>query len=180
MRDLADALGMKQASLYYHVPDGKEQLFVEVMERNLARHRYGLTEAIETAAPNLESQLRAIAGWLISQFPLNLLSTFESDMPDLSPESAQQLMQDAYRSLFQPLIALFHTAHQRGEIRYHRPDLLAGLFLSMMDGLSYAHHAQGLTDPAEDADLLIDILMNGLRPYLAQPYANGEIKTNAA
>lgn len=31
LKDIAKALGIKQASLYYHFPLGKEDLYVEVM-----------------------------------------------------------------------------------------------------------------------------------------------------
>jgi len=35
LRDIASAMGMKHASLYYYAPAGKQQLFIEVVERNL-------------------------------------------------------------------------------------------------------------------------------------------------
>jgi len=35
LRTIADALGMRQASLYYHFPEGKEQLFVAMATRSL-------------------------------------------------------------------------------------------------------------------------------------------------
>jgi AcrR family transcriptional regulator len=41
LRDIAAGLGIRQASLYHHVPGGKEQLYVEVTERNLRRIRMG-------------------------------------------------------------------------------------------------------------------------------------------
>ena len=34
MRDIADALHVRQATLYYHVPEGKNQLFLKVAERS--------------------------------------------------------------------------------------------------------------------------------------------------
>ncbi|NDJ52513.1 MAG: helix-turn-helix transcriptional regulator, partial [Chloroflexi bacterium] len=42
LQDIAKELGIKTASLYYHAPGGKEELFVEVIERGLARHHQGL------------------------------------------------------------------------------------------------------------------------------------------
>jgi AcrR family transcriptional regulator len=41
MHDIARAVDMRHASLYYYAPAGKEQLYVEVMERNFNRHRAG-------------------------------------------------------------------------------------------------------------------------------------------
>ncbi|MBK8799345.1 MAG: helix-turn-helix transcriptional regulator [Anaerolineales bacterium] len=46
LRDIADELGIKQASLYYHFPGGKEQLFLTMAERMFERHRQGIVTAL--------------------------------------------------------------------------------------------------------------------------------------
>ena len=61
LRDLADALHIRQASLYYHFPAGKEQLYVEVVTQVFERHRVGMEAAMRNAAPNLRSVLLAAA-----------------------------------------------------------------------------------------------------------------------
>ncbi|MBZ0309485.1 MAG: TetR/AcrR family transcriptional regulator, partial [Anaerolineae bacterium] len=38
LRDIAEAVGLRHASLYHHVPGGKEALFIEVTERTMKRH----------------------------------------------------------------------------------------------------------------------------------------------
>ena len=62
MHDIASALGMKQASLYYHVPGGKEELFVEIMERSLGRHKRGLVASIEAADAMVKAASVTIVG----------------------------------------------------------------------------------------------------------------------
>lgn len=165
MRDLANALDMKQASLYYHVPDGKEQLFVEVTQRGLHRHQAGIGQAIAGAGPNLEAQLTAVSHWFIEQPALNLMPMFENDMPALSEASADRLNQLAYQALFSPLTDAFGAAIERGEIQHHSADHLAGMFLMMIDGVMYAWRTQrtgmALADLATD---MIDMMLNGLRP----------------
>lgn len=166
MRDLAKSLGMKQASLYYHAPGGKEDLFAEVTERSLARHRRGLENAIAQAAPTLDARLNAAAKWLISQPPLHLFSMFEADMPALSEETAVRLQALAYDSLFAPLITLFRTARANGEMREFDPDRLAGAFLTLIDGVMYAHQAGHATAPLQElTDEMIDMMLHGLIPY---------------
>src|SRR4051794_12705996 len=66
LKEIADELGMRQASLYYHVPGGKEALFIEVSERGFHRHRQGLEEAITGAASDLREQLRGAARWILA------------------------------------------------------------------------------------------------------------------
>ncbi len=84
MQQIARELGMRQASLYYHMPDGKEQLFVEVSARSFEQHRLGLQAAMSAAGSSLEDQLRAAATWFASQPPMSLLSMMHADMPALS------------------------------------------------------------------------------------------------
>src|SRR5215204_6155144 len=66
LKDIADELGMKQASLYYHVPGGKEALFIEVSERGFHQHRVGLEGAIASAGSELREQMRGAARWILS------------------------------------------------------------------------------------------------------------------
>lgn len=165
MQDIAREMGIRQASLYYHVPEGKEQLFVEVIGRTFAQHRQGLQAAIDQAGPGLEAALRAAAHWFVSQPAMNLLGMMHADMPALSQANHRQLNQWAAAALFDPLAAVFEVAVRRGEIRSAQPDLLAGMFLALMDGIAYSSDHQPGTPPrAAMAEAVISILLDGLRP----------------
>ena len=164
MRDIADSLAMRQASLYYHVPEGKEQLYVEVAARNLRRHQAGISEAVgATNGRSLDVRLWVLADWFMKNMPLRLLSMLETDMASLSPEQAQFLTKMAYQALFEPIANVFAEAQERDEIRDIDPAQLAGYFLSLIDGISYSS-TSGLVDT--DMDRLVgdalDVLLNGL------------------
>ena len=164
MRDIADSLAMRQASLYYHVPEGKEQLYVEVATRNLQRHQAGIDEAVAlTRGKTLDLRLWALACWFIDNAPLRLLSMLETDMSSLSLEHANLLKKLAYQALFVPIANLFAEAQERGEIREVDPAQLAGYFLSIIDGISYGS-TSGLVDTKMDVLVgdALDILLNGL------------------
>jgi AcrR family transcriptional regulator len=164
MRDIAEALEIRQASLYYHVPKGKEQLFVEITERGLRRHRKGLDEYMAEAGTEIEAQLLAASHWLAEHAPIKLLSMLETDMPAISREEAQKLTYLAFQSFFSPLTRLFEAAIEKGEIRAFDPNQLAGHFLSMMDGISYTTTAGHTPVPMSQlAEEMIDILLNGIR-----------------
>ena len=165
MRDIADALEMRQASLYYHVPDGKEQLFVEVTERGLERHQTGLAQVIAEAEPNIAAQLTVAAQWFGSHMPMKLLSMLETDMPAISSENSQKLVYMAYQAMFMPIARLFQQAMDRGEVRQMDPNRLAGHFLSLMDGISYSATAGFAVEPIDRLiDDMIDVLLNGAYP----------------
>lgn len=165
MRDIADSLAMRQASLYYHVPEGKEQLYVEVAMRNLRRHQEGIGEAIaSTKNRDVIIGLEAVADWFMNSTPLRLLSMLETDMVALSDENAKDLTRQAYLALFAPIAGLFAEAQKRGEIRTMDPEQLAGFFLSLMDSISYSH-TSGKADAVVESSIrdALDIFLNGLR-----------------
>ncbi|MEZ4728153.1 MAG: TetR/AcrR family transcriptional regulator [Caldilineaceae bacterium] len=163
LRDIADALEMRQASLYYHFPEGKEQLFVAVATRTFERHRQGMEHAIANATADVQAQLQAVSAWFASQPPLNLIGMMYADMPALSETMRLQLGRTAYTSMFTPLRELFLAAQQRGEIRQVIPDLLAGSYLNLMDGLNYASGQEGAPSREVMANEIITMMLDGIR-----------------
>lgn len=166
LRDIADELGIKQASLYYHFPAGKEQIFVAMAERLFDRHRLGLEGALLAAQPDLRAQLRAVSDWFNSQPPVKILGMFHADIPALNSDHVRHLETMARDAMYLPLRRAFVAAQERGEIRATHPDLLAGSFLWLMDGLNYGQTRLGAPPRTVMADDLISILMDGLRPRL--------------
>lgn len=170
MRDIAEDLGVRQATLYYHVPQGKDQLFLEVVERNLARHRAGMEAAIRAAGPSLRGQLHAIVGWLVSQPPVDLLRLLRLDRAALPPDDGQRLLDSARQSLLAPIAQVFHAAQERGEIRDVSAMMLAGSLLAMLDWLSFPIEAHYTTPPPYVmAEELVDILLDGVWRHPAAP-----------
>ena len=163
LRDVADALEMRQASLYYHFPEGKEQLFVAVATRTFERHRQGMEAAMTAAPPDVSAQLYAIAGWFASQPPLNLLAMMHADMQALAPTQRQHLGRVAYVARCIPLRKLFLAGQSRGEIRPMMPDLLAGSFLTLLDGLNHAMRQQGAPPREVMVAEILTILLDGIR-----------------
>jgi AcrR family transcriptional regulator len=165
VQQIAKQLGIKAASLYYHAPGGKEELFVMVMERGLARHREGIKRALEEAGPDVRSRGRAVIGWFLSQGPLGYLRLLMSDLAGIEPRTAQRLRNLSHESLIRPISRVFEDAAAKGEISSSQPELLAGSLLSMVDGIWYASTMQQSSMSMEDmAAGYIDVLLDGLRP----------------
>lgn len=164
LRDIAAEVGIRHASLYHHAPGGKEELFVEVTERHLARHRDGLTRAIAGAEPDVRARLRAAADWLLSQPPMDLVRMAYSDLPAIDPAHAGRLSGMAYESMLSPLEAALRQARQSGQIDHHNLGLIAGGLLGLIESL-YAVPEHVLTQSRRAmAHELIDALLDGLRP----------------
>jgi len=164
LRDIAAEIGIRHTSLYHHAPGGKEQLFIEVTERNFQHHREGLTHAIETAAPDVRAKLGAAADWLLSQPPMDLLRMVYSDMPAIDPVHAERLSQVAYASVLLPIETTLREAQQRGEIDHADLGLIAGGVLGMIESLHAVPEHVLRQSRSAMAYTLIDTLLNGLRP----------------
>lgn len=163
MQDIAEEVGIRQASLYYHFPS-KEQLFITVIEQVFERHRNGLQQALAGAGSDLRSQLHAASSWFISQPPIHFLSLMRTDMPALSEEQTQRLSLIAEQSIFEPIRQAFIAAQEEGQIRDVKPNILAGFFLSVMDGISYASTLPETSPRDVMASELVSVLLDGLRP----------------
>jgi TetR/AcrR family transcriptional regulator, cholesterol catabolism regulator len=163
MRDVADALGMRQASLYHHAPGGKAQLYREVFERMIAHHRAGLERAIAAAGPDLRARLRAVAAWYGTQRPMNFLRMMTSDMPSLGDDEAEALAAPAYAALMRPIRDVFADATGAGVITDRDPDLLAGSFLAILDAVAFAEsRSYGTADRVAMAHTMVDVLLDGV------------------
>jgi AcrR family transcriptional regulator len=102
LADVARAVGIRKPSLYYHFPDGKEQLFVAVQERMFRRMGDQLAEAIDAAEPDLRQQLSDAAEWFFSRPPLFLLMMIHHDMPALADHNRRSLTEASYGVIMQP------------------------------------------------------------------------------
>lgn len=164
LRDIAEALNIRQASLYYHFPAGKEQLYVEVVTRVFERHRIGLEKATLAAPPELRAALLAAAAWLGSQPSVNFLGMMHSDLPALSQSGAQVVSRTAYTAMFGPLRAAFADAHARGEVAVQNPDLMAGFFIALMDGITFSLTQQNHLPRAALVAEAVDLMLYGVTP----------------
>ncbi|BCL38226.1 TetR/AcrR family transcriptional regulator [Nostoc sp. MS1] len=162
LRDIAEAFEVRQAALYYHFPEGKEQLFFEVIKRSFLRHGQGLNRAILQAEPHLSSQLNKMAEWLLSQPPLDMTRLARSDLPALSPEHAHALHELGNSSLVEPIGQVLTQAYERGEIRLVDAKLMATVFLSLIDTVHDMHRYKNIPKQVLAQDV-IDILLDGMR-----------------
>lgn len=163
LRDIADTLGIRQASLYYHAPGGKEELFVQVTERGLERHRQGLETAISQAGNDLREQLRAAARWLLSQPSINYGRMLQSDMPAISPSEAERLRMHAFVSLISPLQKAFQDGVPADSVAATKAVHLAGAFHAIIEGVQNLPETFLIDEPKTVmADFLIDTWVDGI------------------
>lgn len=162
LRDIAEAFKVRQAALYYHFPGGKEELFFEVIKGSFMRHLDGLNRAISQAEPHLSNQLNQMADWLLAQPPLDMTRLARSDLPALSQDHAQTLLELGEVSLVKPIQNVLVQAYERGEIRLVDSKLVATVFLSLIDTVHDMHRYKNIPKQVLARDM-IDILLDGMR-----------------
>ncbi|MBC8044502.1 MAG: TetR/AcrR family transcriptional regulator [Rhizobacter sp.] len=163
MRDIADALGVRQASLYYHAPEGKAQLFFEATKQSLLRHKSGLEQTIAAAEPDVHAQLLAAARWSLSQPQVDFNRLMGTDTDSLSKSQVRELGEMMEAALFRPIEKIFTGARKRGEIKIKNSETMAGTFLTVLQAV---HHSHRYTQVPKDviAAEIIGMLLNGLYP----------------
>lgn len=164
MRDIAEALGMRQASLYYHAPEGKEQLFVEVTEQGLTRHHSELEQIIAQAEPTIAAQLHAVTFWLLSQAPVDFMRLFRADLPALSEAHSFRLADLARWGWLAPLEQVFGDAYTRGEIRLVDEKLMAVSFMVLIESVHDMHRYTNAPKEVLARDM-IEVLLDGMRRH---------------
>ncbi|MFB2768986.1 TetR/AcrR family transcriptional regulator [Pelatocladus sp. BLCC-F211] len=138
LKDIADRLGIKQASLYYHFPGGKEDLFMEVTIRHLEQQRQGLEQIIaKMSSLELEECLNQVAKWLLAQPPLHISRLINSDLPALPKEKADQI-QSVMDSSIVPAIAELFARYQHN-LRAE-PFYVAATFLAVIEPIHIFKH----------------------------------------
>lgn len=162
LRDIGAASGIHHSSLYYYAPQGKEQLYIDVMVRNLKRHHEGMTRALAQSRPDIHSQLMAVGEWFLTQPVFDMSRMLHSDARLLKSESIGLLMQQV-SEIHQPISRAIQAAIDTGEIRYTEPQIAAFAFISTVQGLNAVpktYQASAMTTPLKH---VVDLIVFGLK-----------------
>ncbi|MDX2129317.1 MAG: TetR/AcrR family transcriptional regulator [Chloroherpetonaceae bacterium] len=160
MSELASLSGMKQASLYYHFPKGKEELFVAVVQSAIHRHHLGMITALESSE-TLESQLMAVAEWFFREPPFDILAMFRNDFHHLSTENQRAINKQIYL-IHSPVANCIRMHFEKGELNVCNFDNLAGILLSTIQALRESYRFTNSTPQSLFQDFLNTLLV-GLR-----------------
>lgn len=165
LRDVAAEIGIRHTSLYHHFPGGKEQLYVEAMDRVLRVHVTGLRDAVESGGESVRAGLHAVANWLLAHPPMDLIRMVHSDLPSIHANHARRLEIAVHTSIIVPVERLLEAAAQRGELSIPpgSPDvgLLAGGLIGMLESLHAMPDYVVRGSRAEMAHRLIDLSLRG-------------------
>lgn len=162
LRDIATALGLRHASLYYHFPGGKEELFIEVMRYSIRRHGQALAEILGGTSKDIRTQIFGSATWFLSQPPLDLVRMYQSDMPSIDQEKARKLMEELQEEILLRLQLALQKADETGQIYCPNPALVSGALVGMLESFHSMPDFAVRGSKVAMAHELIEILLRGL------------------
>ena len=161
MQQIADAVGIKKASLYYHF-SGKEALFTAVITAEFEALRQRIISGMETDLSfqqRLANVVRAVMSTLQGEVG-RLIHDYAAVMA-LGPTDKQRLV----GSPFDLLRPLFERAAADGEIPREHIDEAIGLLLGMT--IWQMEHREtfpfAVMDVETAAEVIPTVLINGLR-----------------
>lgn len=134
MREIADAVQVTQAGLYYHFPKGKEELFTKMIQLLFVDEGVaGIGQTLFTMS-DLRERLNVLTASLLTlpideQFMM-LLRDAREYIKD--PEN-QRIILSLRDRIKQQVTSLFHAARDAGEIRTDIPvEALVSLYMGML------------------------------------------------
>jgi AcrR family transcriptional regulator len=161
LRDIAEQLDMRHASLYYYVPGGKEDLYIEVIERNLERHRTGMARVCAEAGEDLRGKLRAVGKWLMSQPPMEIGRLQNTDFTYLDEVKSVDLSTKVFNALVEPIGEFLRQFQADGTLELDDPEGAAICFVVLVESLHGVPLQYDNKTPEMVIDQIIEMLLRG-------------------
>ena len=157
MKELAEAVEVTSAALYYHFPKGKEDLFTKMIQTVFVDEGVAGINQTLAATQDVREQLTLLTSALLT-LPLDeRLSVLLRDAREhLKDPEHQRVILSLLDRIRRQVTSLFQAAHDAGEIRPDLPvHVLIGLYMGM---LREAKSLPG-THPAA---YLVSVLFDGI------------------
>jgi len=157
MKELAAAVEVTSAALYYHFPKGKEDLFTKMIQTVFVDEGVAGIDQTLAATPDVRERLTLLTSALLT-LPLDeRLSTLLRDAREhLKDPEHQQVILSLLDRIRQQVTGLFQAARDAGAIR---PDLPVKTLVGLYMGLLREAKSLPGTDPAAS---LVSVLFDGI------------------
>ena len=162
MREIADAAGLRKASIYHHFRD-KEELFTAIVLEETIDLRHKMEESVSGVTDFHERLQRLTETQMIStrSHSMRLAEDFRTHIP----ENRHEEMHAELRKLFAIYESVFADAHSAGEITDIEPSLAASCFFQIVLSLAWDWLETGgpvKPEPSVLADLAVRIMLFGI------------------
>lgn len=168
MRDVAEVVKVTPAALYYHFPQGKEELFIEVVKRIFEDNAQATHQAAAAGKSTREKlffvSVRNLSGiWKSSGWPI-LMRDVNQYLPEEKQPEIWKYIGMTYVSAIKEV---FQEGVEKGEISPHiPPETLASMFHSM--NMAYNWNPRFRDNSADQVEIeraantIVSVLFDGV------------------
>ncbi len=162
MREIAEAVGLSKAGLYYHFKD-KEDLFIAILTTNLEQIDRIITQARQTGQTTRE-QISQIIRAILGQAPHQraIIRLASQEMEHLSQTARDQFDQLYQAKFIDQLEAILREGSVRGELRPINTSAATWILLGMAYPYLDPAHARDADALGEAVNAIISIFFDGV------------------
>ncbi len=165
MKDVADAVAITPAALYYHFPGGKEELFADTIRYFLQQTLERAFQAMEPSS-NFRQRLMQLTRNILT-IPVDRLSPLLRDAHEYLKEEKPDFGRAIAHGYTERMAAIFQEAIDGGEVTAQIPaELLVTLHQGMCTALLTQRHFHGeLARPGDEerlAETVVAVFLDGV------------------
>lgn len=167
MKDIADEIDVTTAALYYHFPEGKQELFLSMLKQVVEDWGEQTFREVNQVK-GLRQQLLVLTQHMLSRH-LNNFFALSRDVEEFCRDTARkrELMVNHRKGQLQRVTALFQQAIDSGEITQGIPaNLLALMYEGMTWGVQFGRHFFAADieqrDTEELATMIVQSFLDGI------------------
>lgn len=157
MEAVAQAIGVRQPSLYHHFPEGKEQLVLEIADLANAQDASGFARALKKSR-TIRGQLMAVAKYVIGE-RRRTSAILRDAMRFMAQDHRQHIYSHFFEGQYVPVQAAFEAGVARGELRKHDIGRSAWAFLGLLSELDIQ---EAESDGEALAQFIVGLMIDGL------------------
>jgi TetR/AcrR family transcriptional regulator, cholesterol catabolism regulator len=160
VQQIANKLGITKAALYYHFPQGKEEIFVELMRRHLRRLHQGLEHALHSHAM-ARAQLEAMGEYIARHAPAGDVEKLRRELIHIGEAHRASLREDFHALIVQTIYGVLRAGVERGELREHDSEFVTWVFLNSVCGVG-SDQPRACCMPPNTPRALVTLLLDGI------------------
>jgi AcrR family transcriptional regulator len=162
MREIAEALGVTKAALYYHFQD-KEGLFMAILESNLDEMEKALDQITSEPGSSREKVGQFVEYVLAQPSEQRAIIRLASQEMGQLSAATRKSFDKIYRLKFIGKVeAILRLGMQRGEFRQVPPEIATHTLLGMMYPYFYPSHAGDKGLSAETIQQIVVLYLDGI------------------
>jgi len=162
MRQIAEAVGVSKAAIYYHFRD-KEELFLAILEIYLDEIE-AILDLVQAEGTTCRQQISALVEAILSQ-PAEqraVIRLASQEMSQLNAEARQAFNKTYHKKFIDKIQAILKAGVESGELKPIDTGVATWTLLGMMYPYFYPAHSYDVPSPSDVAEQLLEIYLDGV------------------